>query len=173
MGKGGVPSAYVMCEFRNGNSWRFKKTAQNASEEVKKANERKSGSNKSPMVWVKEAVAKYFGFMEVTPAEMLKMATRTRKQKFNGIEDSTPGLVSMGATGKGRSVTVKFTKPQKIGGKQVNSVKIAMPASYTMRDMIKMLMETKQSANIAAIVSDKGKSWTFKTPYNPKKKKAA
>lgn len=170
MAKGGVYGSYVMCEFRGGNSWKFQKTASNASEEVKAANSRKSGSNKSSMVWVKESVAKYFGFMLVTPADMLRAATRTKKLKYNGIEDSTPSLASMGATGAGRSVTVKFTKPTTIGGKSVASVKVAMPSSYTMRDMVKMIMETKVSGNVAAIVSPRGKSWTFRTPYNPKAK---
>jgi hypothetical protein len=171
MSKGGVLGGFVMCQFPNGTSWKYEKVSLNASTEVKEAAKRKDGSNKSPMAKVKEPVAKFFGIPLVVPAEMLKASIRTKKLNINGITHETKSAVKMGATGRSRSVTVKFKKLEKIGKKDVASVRVTMPYSYTMRDMITFLMQSNKSNSIAVIVSDKGNSWTFGTAYNPKAKK--
>jgi hypothetical protein len=170
MSKGGVYGGFVMCEFPNGSSWRYGKHPAGASEELKAMDKAKGGSNKSPMAKVKEPVAKYFGIPVVVPAEMLKKSVRTKKLTYNAQSHDSKSVVKMGATGKSRSVTVKFKKLAKIGGKSVASVKVTMPYSYTMGNMITFLMQSGVSNNIAAIVSDKGNSWTFGSPYNPKKR---
>jgi hypothetical protein len=169
MSKGGVYGSFVMCEFPNGSSWKYGKHPAGASEELKAMDKLKGGSNKSPMAKVKEPIAKYFGIQVVVPAEMLKKSIRTKKLTINGIAHDSKSAVKMGATGKSRSVTVKFKKLTKIGGKDVASVKVTMPYSYTMRDMITFIMQSTVSNNVAAIVSDKGNSWTFGTAFNAKK----
>jgi hypothetical protein len=125
-------------------------------------------NKKSPVVWIKEPIAKYFGFKEITPADMLKMSTREVMTKINGNAQKIKTMVNMGSTGAGRSITVKFTKLVKIGGKDVASVKIAMPTSHTFANMVQEIMEAKTSGDVAAIVSPEGRSMTFKTPYNKK-----
>jgi hypothetical protein len=99
---------------------------------------------------------------------MLKKASREVKTKVNGKEATVKTMVSMGATGASRSVTVRFTKLVTIGGKSVASIKIAMPSSHTFSNMVQEIMESKTSGDVAAIVSPEGQSMTFKTPYNPK-----
>jgi hypothetical protein len=162
MGKGGVYGSFVMVKLTKGTAKTFEKTAATDSTEAQK------GRVLSPMVYIKEPIAKYFGFAEVTPADMIKASTRHFKQKFNGKELETSSLVNMGSTGKGSSVTVKFTKLVKIGGKSVASVKIAIPSSHTFGNMVQEIMESKTSGDVAAIVSPRGRSMTFKTPYSTK-----
>jgi hypothetical protein len=161
-GKGGVYGSFVMVKLKKGTSKRFLKDG--AEKEVIAGYQ----SSKSHMVYIKEPIAKYFGFTEVTPADMLKDFTKTVKTKVNGKAVELKTMVSQGATGAGRSVTVKFTKLVKIGGKDVASIKIAMPNSHTFGNMVQEIMESKSSGDIAAIVSPEGKSMTFKTPYNKK-----
>lgn len=170
MSKGGVYGGFVMCQFPNGTSWKYDKVAPNASAEVKEAAKRKDGSNKSPMAKVKSPVAKFFAIPIVVPMEMVKAAVRTKSLSINGQTHKTKSLATMGATGRSRSVIVKFKKLEKIGGKDVASVHVTMPYSYTMTDMITFLMSSGRSNSIAVIVSDKGNSWTFGTPYNAKRK---
>lgn len=173
MGKGGTYGAFVMCQFPNGTSWKYEKIALNASAEVKEKAKKGKGSNKSPMAKVKKPIAKFFAIPLVVPMEMVKGSIRTRMLNINGIAHETKSLAVMGATGRSRSVTVRFKKLEDIGGKKVASVNIPMPYSYTMTDMITFLMSSSKSNSIAAIVSDKGNSWTFGTPYNPKRKDTA
>jgi hypothetical protein len=173
MAKGGVYGGFVMCQFPNGTSWKYDKVALNASAEVKEMAKRKDGSNKSPMAKVKEPIAKFFAIPIVVPAEMLKASIRTKKLTINGITHETKSAVKMGATGRSRSVTVKFKSLQTIGKKKVASVKVTMPYSYTMRDMITFIMQSGKAGTVAAIVSDKGNSWTFGTSYKDKTKRIA
>lgn len=161
-GKGGVYGSFVMVQFKLGQSKRF------MPDGTEKAHIAGTKSAKSPIAMVKQPIAKYFGFDEMTPAAMLKMATKTVKNKINGKETEVKTLVTMGSTGASRSVTVKFTKPQKIGEKTVNSVKIAMPSSHTFGNMVQEIMECKNAGSIASIVSSAGASRVFHTPYNPK-----
>lgn len=161
-GKGGVYGSFVMVKLTKGTSKRFKPDG--AEKEVIPGYK----SSKSHMVYVKEPVAKFFGFAEVTPADMLKEFTKKVKTKVNGKEVELSTMVSQGATGAGRSVTVKFTKLVKFGTKEVASVKVAMPNSHTFGNMVQEIMESKAAGDIAAIVSPEGKSMTFKTPYNKK-----
>jgi hypothetical protein len=164
-GKGGVYGSFVMVKFSKGTSKRFDK------EGKAKANIAGFGSPKSHFAMVKEPIAKYFGLVEVTPADMIKESTRQVKTTIQGKEQTITTMVSQGATGASRSITVKFTKLVKIGGKEVASVKIAMPSSHTFGNMVQELMESKSSGDIATIVSPDGSSMVFKTPYNPKRKK--
>ena len=161
-GKGGVFGSFVMVQLKLGSSERY------LPDGSIKPHVAGTKSAKSPMVMIKQPIAKYFGFDEVTPAAMLKLSTKEVKTKINGKEVTRKTLVSMGSTGAGRSVSVRFTKPQSIGGKTVNSVKIAMPSSHTFGNMVQEIMESKGSANVAVIVSPEGKSKVFHTPYNPK-----
>jgi hypothetical protein len=165
-GKGGVLGSFVMIEFKKGTAKTFEKTSEKSSEESKK------GRKLSPVAYVKEPIAKFFGWQVVTPADMLRLATRTMKMTINGKTQDVKTTVSMGTTGASRSVTVKFKALQNIGGKQVASVKIAMPTSHTFGNMVQEIMESPKSSFIAAIVSPDGKSMIFGTPYNPKTKKA-
>jgi hypothetical protein len=171
MAKGGVYGGFVMCQFPNGSSWKYHKDKEGDSEEVKAANKKKDGSNKSPMAKVKEPIAKFFAIPIVVPAEMLKASLRTKNLTINSVAHKTVSAVKMGATGRSRSVTVKFKSLQTIGKKKVASVKVTMPYSYTMKDMITFIMQSARANTVAAIVSDKGNSWTFGTVYNPKAKK--
>jgi hypothetical protein len=185
---GGVLSDYVLCNFPNGTSWNFVSSnrAKGASgaggqqvldlnvqaEETLAAQKKKTGSNKSPMAYVKEDIAKFFDIPRPTPAEVAKAMTRTKEIRINGEPHKIKSMATnMGSTGKSRSVTVKFKSLQNIGGKQVASVKIAMPASYTVGDMIRFLMESRKSNLIAAIVSPKGKAVTYGNAYKRNKKR--
>jgi hypothetical protein len=161
-GKGGVYGSFVMVQFKLGTSERY------LADGSTKAHVAGTKSAKSPMAMVKQPIAKYFGFDEVTPAAMLKAATKKVKTKINGKDVEKTTLVSMGSTGASRAVTVKFTKPQKIGEKTVNSIRMAMPSSHTFGNMVQEIMESKGSANVASIVSPSGKSRVFHTAYNPK-----
>jgi hypothetical protein len=164
MGKGGVYGSFVMVELKKGTSKEFPLNAAtgNATTATK--------YKKSPVVYVKEPIAKYFGWAEVTQADMTRIMVKPVKTKINGKEETITKLVRSGATGASRSVTVKFTKLVKIGGKSVASIKIAMPTSHTFANMVQEIMESKQGTEaIAAIVSPEGKSMVYKTPYNRKR----
>jgi hypothetical protein len=162
MSKGGVYGSFVMIDFKKGTSKRFDKDGK------EKAHIAGTNSHKPSVAWVKQPVAKYFGLTEITPADMLKKASRTVKTTVNGKAQTLTTMVSMGATGASRSITIKFTKLVTIGGKSVASVKMAMPSSHTFSNMVQEIMESKTSGDVAAIVSPDGKSMTFKTPYNSK-----
>lgn len=161
-GKGGVYGSFVMVKFTKGTSKRFDKDGK------AKANIPGFGSSKCHFSYVKEPIAKYFGFTEVTPADMIKESTKQVNTTVQGKAQTLTTMVSQGATGASRSVTVKFTKLVKIGGKDVASIKIAMPSSHTFGNMVQEIMESKTSGDIAAIVSPEGRSMVFKTSYNKK-----
>lgn len=167
MGKGGVFGSYVLVSLDQGTSIRY------GQDGVAKENVAGTNSPKSPLVYIKSPIAKFFGFKELTPTEAREKSTKTVKSKINGKEVERQVTLVSGATGASRSVTVKFTKLVKIGGKDVASVKVAMPSSCTFGDMVKILTESSPASNIAAIVSPTGRSMTFKTAYNPKKKAGA
>ena len=173
MNKGGVFGGYVACKFEGGTSWKYKKTDAADAKETVKENNQKGGSNKSPIAFIKEPIAKFFGIAIPTKSELNEMSSITKTLTFNGVTRESKGVARQGATGRSRSVTVRFKGLQNIGGKKVASVKLAMPSSYTMGDMLRFLEKSNRSNIIAAIVSDKGNSWTYGTAYNPKKKKAA
>ena len=165
MGKGGVYGAFVMVELKKGTSKEF--PLKGAEADATKPTKFK----KSPLVYVKGPVAKYFGWAEIPQADMLKRMIRNVDTMINGKKETVSKMVPQGATGAGRAVTVKFTKLIDIGGKKVASINIAMPTSHTFANMVQEIMESKQGTEaIAAIVSPAGKSMTFKTPYNPKPK---
>ena len=165
MGKGGVYGSFVMVKMAKGTSKEFSLKNDN------KTADQASVYKKSPLVYVKAPIAKYFGWGEITQADMLRTMVRKVATTINGKPQTVEKMVPQGATGAGRSVIVKFTKPTNIGGKSVNSIKIAMPTSHTFANMVQEIMESKQGTEaVAAIVSPAGKSMTFKTPYNPKAK---
>jgi hypothetical protein len=166
MSKGGVYGSFVMVKFTKGTSKKFDK------EGKPKPVIAGSTSAKSHFAMVKEPIAKYFGMTEVTPADLIKESTRKVKTTVQGKAQEVTTMVKQGATGAGRSVTVKFTKLVKIGGKDVASINIAMPSSHTFGNMVQEIMESKTSGDVAAIVSPAGRTMTFKTPYNKKAKKA-
>ena len=163
-GKGGVYGAFVMVKFTKGTSKKFDKEGKPMPVIPG------STSAKSHFAMVKQPVAKYFGFIEVTPADLIKESLRTVKTTIQGKPQEITTMVKQGATGASRSVTVRFTKLETINKKKMASVKIAMPSSHTFANMVQEIMEGKNSGNIAAIVSNEGSSMTFKTPYNPKKR---
>jgi hypothetical protein len=168
MGKGGVYGSFVMVKMAKGTSKEFPLNPATGTGSVA-ANAAKS--KRSPLVYIKAPIAKYFGWAEITQADMLRTMVREVKTKINGKDATVTKMVPQGATGASRSVVVKFTKPTTIGGKSVNSINIAMPSSHTFANMVQEIMESKQGTEaIAAIVSPAGKSMTFKTPYNPKAK---
>jgi hypothetical protein len=165
-GKGGVYGSFVMVKLEKGTSKEFPlKGAE--------ANATTAGKyKKSPLVYIKAPVAKYFGWKEITQADMLRTMVRKVETMINGKKETVEKMVPQGSTGASRSVTVKFTKLVNIGGKEVASINIAMPTSHTFANMVQEIMESKQGTEaVAAIVSPDGKSMTFKTPYNSKRKK--
>lgn len=168
MGKGGVYGSFVLIKMDKGTSKEFPLNPATGTGSVA-ANAAKS--KRSPLVYIKAPIAKYFGWGEMTQADMLRTMVREVKTKINGKDATVSKMVPQGSTGASRSVIVKFTKPTQIGGKSVNSINIAMPTSHTFANMVQEIMESKQGTEaIAAIVSPAGKSMTFKTPYNPKSK---
>ncbi len=168
MGKGGAYGGFVMCHLKKGTSKRY--NPDGTEMKVPKG----SAFVKSPMVYIKTSVAKYFGFEKVLPDDALKMRTKEIKTKINGKEQTVQRMVSMGSTGASRSVTVKFKKLTKIGGKDLASVKVAMPSSHTFANMVQEIMtKTDIVSNIAAIVSPDGKTMTFGTAYNAKRSAGA
>ncbi len=164
-GKGGVYGSFVMCQFKKGTSKKFKPDGGLVAPTAGLT------SARSPMVYIKDAVAKYFGFEIIQPDQILKMRTREIKTKINGKEAKVTTMISMGATGASRSVTVKFKKLTRIGGKDVASVKVAMPSSHTFSNMVQEIMtKAEVVSNVAAIVSSEGKSMAFAAAYRDKKK---
>jgi hypothetical protein len=124
------------------------------------------------MAYVKAPVADFFGWEPLTKKDAIKAMTRTVTTMINGKPETVEKMVNMGTTGASKSVTVKFSKLEKINGKEMASIKIAMPTSYTFANMLqKILQSNKGTANIAAIVSPDGSSKTFGTPYTPKLRK--
>jgi ribosomal protein L25 (general stress protein Ctc) len=162
-GKGGVYGSFVMVRFKKGTSKKFDKDGKLMPVIPG------YGSSKSHYAMVKQPIAKYFGFDEVTPADLIKESTRKINTTIQGKAQEVTTMVKQGATGASRSVTVRFTKLVTINKKKMASIKIAMPSSHTFSNMVQEIMETKNSGDIAAIVSNDGSSMTFKTPYNPKK----
>lgn len=161
MGKGGVLGAFVMCEFAGGTSKSFPSGDKESSKNKKK----------SSLVYVKEPIAKFFGFPEANLARIQELRKRTVKTKINGKEETIQTSVRVGTTGASRSVRIRFTALQSIGGKSVASVNLAMPTSFTFGDMVKFLSLNKEKSNvIASIISPDGSAVTFRTPYSPKKK---
>jgi hypothetical protein len=168
MSKGGVYGSFVLVQFDKGTSKKFPLVKATGEGSVA-AN--KAASTKPPFAYIKSAVAKYFGFKEISKADMLTKMTKTVKTTINGKAETITKFTPSGATGASRSVTVKFTKLVNIGGKQVASVSIAMPSSHTFGDMLKEITEAPNNTDsIAAIVSPAGKSVTYKEIYNPKSK---
>lgn len=160
---GGISSDYVLCSLPNGTSWNYKDKSvdpKTQSKEAVAAAKLKTGSNKSPMVYIKEHVAKFFEIPTVTPEEMQKAMVRTKSLTYNGeTHESTSLATNMGATGKSRSVRVVFKKAETINGKKVLSVNIPMPSSYTFGNMVKLLLSRPNvAAKIAQIVSPSGKA---------------
>lgn len=168
MAKGGVYGSFVMVQLEKGTSKEFPLNKKADATDTTKPGKYK----KSPLVYIKAPIAKFFGWKEITQADMLRTMVKEVKTKINGQDVTVTKMVPQGATGAGRAVTVKFTTLVDIGGKKVASINIAMPTSHTFANMVQEIMESKQGTNnIAAIVSPAGKSMTFKTPYNPKKSK--
>ena len=172
MGKGGVFGGFVACKFEGGTSWRYHKPGKDDTAETVAASKLTTGSNKSKIAFIKEPIAKFFKIQIPTKTELNESSVKTKKLTINGITHVSKSVVKQGATGRSRSVTVRFKSLQTIGGKKVASVKLAMPSSYTMGDMLRFLQASDRASVIAAIVSDKGNSWTYGTAYNPKKKAA-
>jgi hypothetical protein len=169
MGKGGIYGGYVLCKFDDGTSKEYplNPATGTGSEAVNKAK-----SKRSPMVYIKAPVAEFFGWAPLTKKEATIAQTKTVKTMINGKPQTISKLVKMGTTGASRSVTVKFSKLQKINGKEVASLKVAMPSSYTFTDMMAKILESNKGvADIAAIVSPAGCSRTFGTPYIKKNEK--
>jgi hypothetical protein len=165
MSKGGVYGSFVLVKLTKGTSKRYK----NKSADAKATETAKDkASSRSPLVYVKEPIAQFFGFAQVSKTDLLKDSTKSVKTTINGQVRTVKTTVNSGATGAGRAVTVKFTKLEKIGGKDVASVRVAMPSSHTFGNMVDELINAKNNESIAAIVSPSGRTMTFKTPYHPK-----
>jgi hypothetical protein len=164
--KGGVYGSFVPFTFPGGTSWRFEKETPSSTEEKKASNKKKGGSNKSPIAYLKEPVGIFFGLKKVKPGDRTDSNIKTKKLTINGITHEVQSAVKSGSTGKGRSVTVKFKTRQKIGGKEVASVNIAMPASFTVTNMLDFLTKGPRKAQIASIVSPEGNSWVYQSSAN-------
>jgi hypothetical protein len=170
-GKGGVYGSFVMVRLKKGNSKRYANDPAKAKVSAAKLTGQGIGdSDKCPIVYIKDPIAKFFGFEIINPMDMVQLMTKEVTTKINGKEEKIKKLVSMGATGASRSVTVRFTALQTIAGKKVASVKVAMPSSHRFSDMLQELMVGPRAGVIAQIVSPEGKAMTFKAAYNPKKK---
>jgi hypothetical protein len=163
MSKGGVYGGFIPFTFPGGTSWKFEKVMPGSSVEKQAASKQKEGSNKSPIAYVKEPVGLYFGLKKPKPGDRTDSNVKTKKLTINGITHEVKSAVKSGSTGKSRSVTVKFKTLQKIGGKEVASVNIAMPASFTMTNMIDFLTKGPKRAQIASIVSPEGNSWVYQS----------
>ena len=166
-GKGGVFGSFVMVRLKKGNSQRFANDPTKAKVSGAKVTGTGFGaSDKCPIVYIKEPIAKFFNFEIIKPMDMVQLMTKEIDTKINGQPQKIKKLVSMGATGASRSITVKFTALQNIGGKKVASVKIAMPSSHRYSDMLQEIMIGDRSNVIAQIVSPQGKAMTFKAAFN-------
>ena len=166
-GKGGVFGSFVMVRLKKGNSKRFANDPTKAK--VSGAKQTGAGlgaSDKCPIVYIKDPVAKFFGFEIVNPMDMVMLMTKDVTTTINGKPETIKKLVSMGATGASRSITVKFTALQNIGGKKVASVKIAMPSSHRYSDMLQELMIGPKAGVIAQVVSPQGKAMGFKAAFS-------
>lgn len=168
---GGIRSDYVLCEFPGGSSWKFNKVSKPGAAKGG-GSQKHDKTNKSPMAYVKEDVAKFFEIPRPVYKDIGQMMIKEQERTYNPV--STEGskgekrmvksmATSMGATGKGRSVRVVFKSPQQIGGKSVASVNIPIPSAYTIGDINEFLMAGRQSSKIAQIVSDKGKAMRYAT----------
>jgi hypothetical protein len=170
-GKGGVYGSFVMVRLAKGNSKQYpmegktEKTGKGTVSGVDKGN-----STRCPITKMKDPIAKFFGFEIIQPMDMVRLATQTVETTINGKKQTVSKLTKMGTTGASRSITVKFTALQTIGGKQVASVKVAMPSSHTFKDMVTELMSGSQTGVIAQIVSPSGSTMSFKAAYSSKKK---
>lgn len=163
---GGVFGGFVLCQFRKGTSKKYK-------EGVAVAPPQGFSSSKSPLVYIKEPIANYFGFDILNRSEEKKIRTRKVTTIIQGKEVIQERRVSMGATGASRAITVKFKKLTNINKKNVASVRIAMPSSHTFGDMLdELLLKPEVAANIAVVISPDGKSTVYGTAYNPKNKAA-
>jgi hypothetical protein len=170
-GKGGVYGSFVMVRLKKGNSTRYANDPAKAKvSKAKLTGEGIGTSDKCPIVYIKDPIAKFFGFEIINPMDMVRLMTKEITTTINGKPATVNKLVSMGATGASRSVTVKFKSLQNIGGKQVASVKVAMPSSHRYSDMLQELMAGPKSNLIAQVVSPEGKAMSFGAAYNAKKK---
>ena len=172
-GKGGVYGGFIMVALKGGTSQRHPLNGQKALAPAGGVPGGASASPKSNLVFIKEPIAKFFGFEILTPQDMVKASLKEVSTKINGETVKKKTMVNQGATGASRSITVKFKKLEKIGGKEVASVKIAMPSSHTFGDMVQTMMSRTNNSVIAAIVSPTGRTMTFQTAYNSKRKKVA
>jgi hypothetical protein len=169
-GKGGVYGSFVMLALKGGTSKRYGGTAQKALPPAG-GTDAKAESPKSNLVFVKEPIAKFFGFEIAVPMDVVRSSMKDVTTKISGQSVTRKVMSNQGATGASRSVTIKFAALQKIGGKDVASVKMAMPSSHTFGDMVQLLMTRTNASVIAQIVSPTGRAMTFKTPYNSSRKK--
>ena len=171
-GKGGVYGGFVLVKLPGGTSQYYgAKTRGKLSASAAAAAEAKAKpSVKSSVAYIKEPIAKFFGFAIATPKEVVEGSLKDVATKIDGKVVTRKTLVNEGATGASRSVTIKFKKLEKIGGKDVASVKMAMPSSHTFGDMVTMLTSRTNASVIAAIVSPSGRSMTFQSAYNKKAK---
>jgi hypothetical protein len=174
-GKGGVYGGFVMVALKGGTSQRYSLKAKEGQKALPPAGGVSAGgaSSKSNLVMVKEPIAKFFGFEIAVPMDVVRSSLKDVATKINGNPVTRKVMVNQGATGAGRSLTIKFKKLEKIGGKEVASVKMAIPSSHTFGDMVQVLMTRTNASSIAAIVSPSGRTMTFQTAYNSKRKKVA
>jgi hypothetical protein len=169
-GKGGVYGSFVMVRLKKGNSKRYANDPAKAkTSKAKVTGEGYGNSDKCPIVYIKDPIAKFFGFEIINPMDMVRLMTKEVETTINGKTEKINKLVSMGATGASRSVTVRFKKLENIGGKKVASVNIAMPSSHRYSDMLQELMIGPKANLIAQVVSPAGKAMTFQAAYSPKK----
>jgi hypothetical protein len=171
-GKGGVYGGFVLVKLDGGTSQIYgdKKRGKLSASAAAAADAKSKPSVKSNVAYIKEPIAKFFGFAIATPKEIVDHSLREVKTTIAGKEVTRKTLVNEGATGASRSVTIKFKKLEKIGGKDVASVKMAMPSSHTFGDMVTMLTSRTNASVIAAIVSPSGRTMTFQSAYNKKAK---
>ena len=167
MNKGGVYGSYVPILFTKGTSKSFPLVGGAAAATKPKDNfgDKNGDSKKSPIAFVKEPVAKFFGFARISPTDYIKRCTKTVKTKINGKPEEVEVFTEQGATGASRSVTVRFKRLENIGGKTVASVKIAVPYSHTFGNMVDELANCTATPKIAQIVSFTGRTVTWDTPY--------
>lgn len=167
-GKGGVYGGFVMVALKGGTSQRYKLDKGKTTAAAAAA--RKEESPKSNLVMIKEPVAKFFGIDIAVPMDVVRASLKDVSTTINGKPVTRKVMVNQGATGAGRSLTIKFKKLEKIGGKDVASVKMAIPSSHTFGDMVQFLMTRTNNSAIAALVSPSGRTMTFQSAYNKKAK---
>jgi hypothetical protein len=167
MGKGGVYGSYVLIKLTKGTSKKYPAGAGAANESAPAGTGKASVSKKSPLVYMKEPVAKFLGFPKISPADELALSRKTVKTTINGKDVTRKVLTKSGATGASRSVTIRFKRLEDIGGKKVASVKVAVPSSHSFGDMVDELINCPAAAKIAQIVSFSGRTISYDTPYKP------